>query len=218
MPAYVYKNEAGKRVPSVTTILKAVNFGMEGLIYWAWTVGRDGKDLNEARQKAADVGTIAHAAVEADIKGEEFDISAVPGVTDEMEVQIKRCLESWFRWREQNNLTLLDAELQLVSEEHQYGGTMDIAAIYGDQRRVILDLKTGGKCYPDHLCQIVAYAKLYEEHNPGKPISEYHLIRLGKEDGSFHHHAFVDLANAWEMFLLARRAYDLAKPLKKQVG
>ena len=218
MPAIIYKNKAGKRVPSVTTILKMLGWSTDGLIYWAWKVGADGMDLNEARHKAADVGTVAHGAIEAEIKGEDFPLDLVPGLTSEMKKQVGVCMDSWHRWRDQNNLSLLDAELRLVSEEHQYGGTMDIAAIYGEQRRVILDIKTGGSIYPDHLCQIVAYAKLYEEHFPDKPISEYHLIRLGKEDGSFHHHAYVDLDNAWEVFQHALAIYRLHKGLKKQAS
>ena len=217
MPRIIYKNAEGKRVPSVTTILKMLGWSTEGLIWWAYKVGADGGDLNEARKGAADVGTIAHAAIEADIKNEDFSVELVPGCTDEMREQVGRCLESWFRWRQQNNLTMLSAELSLVSEEHQYGGTMDIAAIYGDQRRVIIDIKTGGSIYPDHLCQIAAYAKLWEEHHPDSPISEYHLIRLGKNDGSFHHHAYVDLDDAWLTFLSCRDIYDRHKRLKKMV-
>jgi len=218
MPPTIYKNAAGERVPSVTTVLKMLGWSTEGLVWWAYNVGRDGLDLNEARSKACNVGTAAHQAIENEIKDRVNLSDLGDEMSDEMLAQVETCMESWHRWRDQNNLTLINAEMRLVSEEMQYGGTMDIAAIYGDQRRVILDIKTGGSIYPDHLCQIVAYAKLYEEHFPGKPISEYHLIRLGKEDGSFHHHAYVDLDNAWEVFRHALAIYRLHKGLKKQAS
>jgi hypothetical protein len=54
----------GTRVPSVTTIIG--RFKESGaLIHWAWSIGRAGKDYREERDKAADAGTMAHAAVAA---------------------------------------------------------------------------------------------------------------------------------------------------------
>ena len=54
----------GTRVPSVTTVLG--RFKESGpLIHWAWGLGIQGKDYREERDKAADAGTLAHAAVAA---------------------------------------------------------------------------------------------------------------------------------------------------------
>ena len=64
-----YLADGTTRVPSVTTITGRFK-DSGGLIYWAWQQGVDGKDFREERDKAAEAGSLSHAMVEADIKGQ----------------------------------------------------------------------------------------------------------------------------------------------------
>ena len=64
--------EDGKRVPGVTTILGRFKES-GGLIQWAYNCGRDGIDMNAARDNAANAGALAHALIDADIHGADAD-------------------------------------------------------------------------------------------------------------------------------------------------
>jgi len=66
------------RIPGCTTVIGRFKES-GGLIYWAWDQGRQGLDFRETRDKAADAGTLAHAMVEADIRGTaQPDLSQYP--------------------------------------------------------------------------------------------------------------------------------------------
>jgi hypothetical protein len=45
------------------------------LIHWAWALGKDGKDYRAERDKAADIGTLAHFMCEAFLNGFVCDLS-----------------------------------------------------------------------------------------------------------------------------------------------
>ena len=212
----LYKNKNGERVPSVTTILGNLGWSKDALCYWAWNLGMQGINYREKSGDACDVGTIAHGYVEAQIKGEEYDIQSF-GLDEEKEKLVENCIDAWNRWRDQSTLEIIASEKPLVSEAYQYGGCLDAAAI--SSKRSILDLKTGNGCYPDHICQVVAYAKMWTENFPDQPIEEIHIVRLGKEDGSFHHHNFAmdALGPAWESFLAALTLHKNKKILSKMI-
>lgn len=215
MPAKIYKTADKKRVPSVTTILNNLGWGKEGLIHWAHQVGLDGVDLNEARSKAADVGTVTHEMIHADVTGQAApDVSGFP---QEMQDQCGRAFTAWVEWRELHKIEVIAAEQSLVSEEHRFGGTFDVVLDVGV--RTLMDFKTGAGIYPDQLAQVAGYGILWNEHHPDNPIERYQLLRLGKEDGSFHWHSWPAEAiqNAKECFFLSLRIHNLAKVLKKQV-
>lgn len=221
-PKIIYKNSAGKRLPSVTTILGQLGWSREGLMYWSWSLGCEGIDYRDARKAAADVGTYSHSAIEADIKGEAFDLDELP-ISDEDKGYVAEAWEAYRGWAAQTSLEPVAAEVSLVSEKLQFGGTMDVVALQprkdSDKQTCILDLKTGGGPYPDHLLQIAAYGMLWNESHPDRPIEAYHLLRVGKTDGSFHHHMWPAprMRIAQQAFQLTREIYTLHATLKKMV-
>jgi hypothetical protein len=66
MPAIIYKNKDGQRIPSVTTVLNQWGIKTQPLIYWAYKKGEEGKPLYEKEE--AEVGTLAHMMLEYYIK------------------------------------------------------------------------------------------------------------------------------------------------------
>src|SRR5437016_14335006 len=74
-PKSGYVNAAGKKVPGCTTILNRWKES-GGLIQWAFNCGRDGIDLNQARDRAADAGTCTHEMIDAHLHGRKFDRNA----------------------------------------------------------------------------------------------------------------------------------------------
>lgn len=112
-------------------------------------------------------------------------------------------------------------EMNLVSEKYQYGFTIDIV---GHLAKIlsIVDIKTANGTYPDHLVQGAAYQKGWNEvmaaiGHPEYQVSDFHLLRLGKNDASFHHHRWADLEDEWGAFLEARSLHERHKRIKKRV-
>ena len=105
-----------------------------------------------------------------------------------------------------------------MSERHRYGGTPDAIGVVNNQL-VLLDWKTSNGIYADHLIQLAAYGHLWNENYPDQPITGgFHLLRFSKQKGDFGHHHFAALDEAWEQFLLFRRAYDINKILKARAA
>lgn len=215
MPArryYVEVDGKNVRVPGVTTITKQLGWSSGGLMYWAWQNGYDGLTLDEARANAVGVGVVAHAMIEADVR--ELPTPSLNELSEEMRQQVHRTMTAWNRWRDNYGFKVIGSEQSLVDADLMYGGTFDLVLV-GD-RRGLVDYKTGNAVYPDHLCQLVAYGKLWNKANPDEPIDEYHLLRLSKDDGSFHHHCWeaVALGRAWDAFTYALELYRIEKKLK----
>jgi hypothetical protein len=222
MPANMYKTNDNKRVPSVTTILGNLGWSSGALMYWAWQQGIEGKNFRETASKAADVGTLAHYGVEADVKGQEFDVDKIEDLTDEDREMVRRCLNAYYKWKKMTSMEMLHSEVLLVSEEHRFGGQLDICALAmdgDDSRRAIIDYKTSNAVYESHIIQIAAYGILWNEHHPDEPIEEYHLLRTGKDNASFEHR-YWEAGPKWDAgpvrsFLLARELHELKKKMKR---
>ena len=212
MPANIYKNKAGKRVPGVTTVIGSnLGWSKGGLMHWAWMEGIEGRDYKDTRDKAADIGTIAHAMVEADLTGKNWpDLVDARGADDEMLGKATAAYGAFNEWAQGSKFTLLQSEHLLVSEKYQFGGQIDIAAVQG--KRAIIDLKTSNAVYEDHKIQIAAYGELWNENYPDKLIEAYYILQLGK-DGSFTYHYYPNMDNAFRAFVLLRELHDLKKKL-----
>lgn len=210
MAARVYRNAKGERVPSVTTILGVWGNNKQALIYWAWKQGDAGIPLHEKPE--ADIGTIAHAMIDADIKGKDIDLEQYP--VEQVE-QAQQCFANWETWKDQHNFRPFESEISLVSEEYQFGGTIDNVSFI-DNKLSICDIKTGKEVYEDAIVQIGAYRVLWDENFPDFPITGgSHLLRLGKEIAMFSYNFYQEFPGAWDAFLHLWALYDLGKEIKK---
>lgn len=215
MPAHRYFiEEDGKkvRVPSFSSIKGQSGWGSNGLLYWAWKVGYDGQTLEEARQPACDIGTVAHAMVEADVKG--LPLPDLSSVAEPIRDGANKSFSSWLRWKQATTFELKAAEQSLVSTVHRYGGTFDMAIANG--KTSLVELKTSNGTYPENVLQLAAYGMLWDEHYPDNPIVEYHLLRLSKTSSSFHHASWLadQMEAPRKAFLHLRALYDLEKEVK----
>ena len=211
MPTAPYKNSAGVRIPSVTTILGRFKES-GGLLYWAWNCGRDGISMDSVKEKACTAGTITHQWIEDDLHGKELTVYR--DVKDDTYKQAENAYEQFKAWRKGFHVNVTHTEVSLVSEKYQFGGTLDGAAM--DGKRIILDWKTSNSIYSDYLVQCAAYAILWEE-NYGEAIDEAHILRISKDTADFEHRRFVGLDRAKELFKLYTAAYPLAKEMDKRV-
>ena len=211
-PKEGYRLKDGTRVPSVTTVISRFK-DAGGLIHWAWALGKEGKDYREERDKAADAGTMAHAAVEAWIHGQAFAFEGDAGVCE----KARKAFGAFLEWADQTQLKVTHTEVPLVSETYRFGGTFDALLVRG--KRSMSDWKSSNNCYPEYLVQVAAYGKLWEENNPDQPIEGgFHLLRFDKTYGDFHHHWWGELDRAWEAFLHLRSLYEINKELTKRAA
>ena len=172
-----YRNAAGAKVPGVTTVLGML--AKPALIHWAWSCGKDGLDYDAVSGRAKNVGTVAHALIEAHLHGEAVDLSEVaPAVA----LQAQDGRTRFQEWWDAQGLTLIAAEHQMVSERMQVGGTADFIAQRPDGTSVLGDVKTSSRIYDEHCIQAAVYAAMAEELG-GAPIDEVLVVRVGKEPG-----------------------------------
>lgn len=206
MATQPYFNKAGVRLPGVTTILGGFK-DPGALQYWAWQQGKAGIDYKKSMEKAASVGTIAHAKVEAFIRGKAFDASPYPpDLVEKAEIPFR----AFHEWAEGSKFKAVQSELPLISERYQFGGCLDAMLVNG--RLSLGDWKTSKAIYPEYWAQVAAYGILWEENFPEQPIEGgYHILRFSKEEGEFDHSWLASdnrrLLAARQMFLNHRDSY-----------
>jgi len=206
-PHTVYKNAAGKRVPSVTTVLGALakphllrwyaNEERAGILRYmesaglpmtakdleAWLPMSQGKPLPFAetkRDKAADLGTITHARIEAWLRQTTLDPGGIP---PDLYQRSAFGLNRFTKWWAEQFFTGVECERKLVSEALQVGGTADIVTLNA-VGAALVDIKTSKASkrwpYAENIAQVAAYAEMLEEADEA-PIRQVWLVRVGKE-------------------------------------
>jgi hypothetical protein len=202
----------GTKVPGVTSITYVLGWKVEGLIHWAYNVGRAGKDLDREREALTTAGSLCHAFAEADIKHTPRpDVSQLPA---EIVEKAEASFVGYLKWRESTRLELVVSEVPLVSERLRFGGRLDAVAVMDGEAGVV-DFKSAKALYPDTVVQVAAYRWLWNETHPDAPVKRGHVLRWNP-DGGFTHHALSDdaLAAGWESFQHCLALYDLKKRLK----
>lgn len=206
----VYKNKVGDRIPSVTTFLGVL--GKPALLKWAWQCGIDGIDYEKLRDNAGDIGTLAHYLIMCHIAKEEPDVSEYsPADLDKAQT----CIEKYFEWERGHDVEPLMLEEPLISETHQYGGTIDFFGLI-DQVPTLMDFKTSKGIYDEAIHQVSAYHQLLIEN--GYLVDHVKILRIGKNPEEGFEERGMDVARLdlhFKMFLTCKRVYDLRKLIKK---
>ena len=174
-PHITYKNSKEQKIVGVTTALNIL--AKPALIGWAYKSGRDGLELYESRDKAANVGTIIHARIMAHFLGYEIDNF---NISPEVWKLTDNSLLSFFEWARPRKLKPILVETPLVSDKYNYGGTPDV---YGemDDKLTLLDFKTGAGLYPEFFVQLAAYSKLLIENK--YPHEKIIILNIPKSEG-----------------------------------
>ncbi len=204
------------RVSGVTTVLGRFKES-GGLLQWAFQVGKSGAaTLYESRDVAADIGSIVHDWIQADVHGEP-----PPAIPPEFAERVNSAFGAYKEWFDGNRMEIVATEVPLVSEQYRYGGTIDAVARDGKGRLCLLDWKSSNAVYSDYALQLAAYRQLWNENATDESMlitdGGYHLCRFAKEHGDFEHRYWPDLSEAFEMFTLLVKAYDLDKQLRKRI-
>lgn len=194
MPRRDYRNAKGERLKGVTSVLQCL--AKPALIMWGYKQGLSGVPLYEKRDKAADAGTFAHLLVQHHLKG--LPEPSRDGLAKDIIDKAESCYIAFMDWEKAHSFKLIESEKELVSEEMQIGGTIDIGAIVNELG--IIDIKTGKDIYLEAWCQVAAYGRIWTENYPDNPIKGYHILRLGSE-GDFDHKYRPSLEDEFQIFL-----------------
>lgn len=158
----------GKRVPGVTTVLGVLD--KPALLGWAARTAADAaveacanglppddakevgrKAVFARRDKAADLGTRAHAMVESYFAGEEI----VATLTDPDDAKVYACAKRAIDHIEKTCTRVVLSETAYTSPMG-FGGTLDLV-VERDGKFLIADLKTGKGVHDEVVPQLAAY-------------------------------------------------------------
>ena len=213
-PHQEYILKSGEKVFGATTYTKLLP---KDLLEWVRGVTMRGKNYKEISKSAMLVGTCLHHHACRMITGvttrEELP------VTNEEAEAVAVAMRSWNSWWRENkhDLTPIACEIQLVSENHKYGGTIDLVAL---QQGVVtlFDWKTSGKLHKDYWVQMSAYQRLWAESFPDFPIERVTLVKIGKKPKEEGHESETRPAHEldvhWDIFtklLALGRALEATK-------
>jgi len=193
-----YKDSEGNVVPSVTSIIGSqLGWNKNALINWTKKLVAIGEDPEKVRDKSADIGTLAHYLIECDLKGLQPNIGDF-SINNLMLAQ--NAYNAFKKWWDDKNFKFYKSECVIVSEEYKYGGTIDLLA-RRENDIYLIDFKTSGGIYPEHLLQVSAYEYAYSQEI--EPIKEVYILQLSKQDDSFSEHYISreQLNLAFEAFL-----------------
>lgn len=123
------------RVPGASTIAKVEYSDPGGLMGWAAKLAREGKDHNEAKEFAAQSGSLVHKQLEALAANQKFD-------DRELDERAKGCCQAVAKWWVQHRPTIIESELHIGSVNHRYAGLLDQIVQFEDGRLGMVDLKT----------------------------------------------------------------------------
>jgi hypothetical protein len=148
-------------------------------VSWAFGVGQQRKNasLYEKVDKAANIGTIAHAILQERERGNEIDNS---NITPDNWAYALECVKSHDKWFEGMNIETIFVEKAFVSEQYRYGGTLDkYAMITGEE--TLIDYKSGKDIYDEYFFQLIAYCMLAIEN--GFPVKRAIIVNMPKTRG-----------------------------------
>lgn len=229
-PHQKYIGESGREYMGVTTYLSVI--AKPPLIDWAAKLEREkvleyleaGLPLPEARfhsikrDRAADLGTITHARIEAWLQGNEVDPD---GIDPDLYAKSENGLGRFRDWWDATGMTLLHSELQMVSDWLEFGGTADVLACDRDGRLCLVDIKTSKASrywpYDETLAQVAAYAELYIELYASK-VDRIMVWRVGTEPddpGQVYELTADERGYGWQVFGDAKSLFNNLAALQK---
>lgn len=202
----------GKRIPSVSDVLSGLGWDNERLMRWAADLGLEGIDYEDRRGKAADIGTCAHAMIDAYLHKRGMDTDLF---TPEVIEMARTPFRAYLSWAKAHRVDVLMTEQPLVSSALAYGGTPDAIVRIDRSQAVLLDFKTSNWLMPKHIIQVVAYLDLIAECLD-KHLLTAVLLRVGK-DGEFKTLTVEGetITQGREAFYHLLQLYKLKSPLEK---
>ena len=204
-----YSLERGEIVPGGSTISGLWPEGKRELAGWMVKQTKLGFDHNLVARRAAEEGTCTHYLAQCSIMSETPKLGTYP--PDIVKVA-KPSHKQFLKWLQNNDVITLGSELQMVSEKHRFGGTIDVLGILNGMLTVI-DIKRTMAIYTSHRIQLAGYCHMVAEVLK-IPVPDACIVRLTKAGTGYEALHYDNLDMEWEAFLLCRKMYDLMPQLR----
>ena len=149
-----YKAGPDLYVPSVTTILEAYP---KGAAFYEW-LKKHGEDSDNIRDEAGRRGSVVHQMTEVFDQGDTLELMDHDG-NPRYKLSEWAMLERYVDFRQRHPATIHAVELNMVSAELGYAGTLD-RVITIDGNTYLMDIKTSGAIHESYWYQQAAYLNL----------------------------------------------------------
>ena len=190
-----------KEYPSVTWI---ADHYPKGIGFYKWLADKGWDEAEGIKNAAGNKGSKVHQAVEDLLLGNEVTMEGeyrnAKGDMEELTLEEYECLMSFDEWFKEAKPKILQTELTLFNEEHNYAGTADfICEIDGE--RTLIDFKTSAQIWPSHKLQISAYKHaLPEEYSCEKTA----ILQLGYRKNKYKKWKLTPVEDHFDLFLASQ--------------
>ena len=219
--------------PSVTTICGLADFGKSTALS-AWSVNmclevlrerikadqiHGAQFLEEAfadakanyrnvKKKAADVGTLAHFALERWFANDPHFAPPLAGTP------VRACFDGAVNWWNSHAIKNVSTETVVYSRKHEFIGTFDNLSEIGGVLS-LLDYKSSKHVYATFVAQLAAYVLAYEEEHPVTRIEQAVVLQLAEDGAKPYIYNRRQLEDAQRAFLALLDLYRWEKALGK---
>lgn len=178
-----YLTTDGKKLPSVTTILKVMN--KPELVEWANMMGYKRQSVRKILDESAIIGTLVHYMIEQKCKKKPVPLY-LNKLAPEPDV-VLHCFKLFKNWyKDYGKPKFLYNELRLQNNE--IGGCIDSICKIGDDY-ILLDFKTSKKIYPSMFLQIAGYYILLKDVRPdiANKLTKVAVLTLPKKNKKYNY-------------------------------
>jgi hypothetical protein len=166
------------------------------------------------RDEKANIGTVAHAAIEAYIAGKPL-----PDLDDTN----RGCANAGLKFLKEWDVQVVHSEATVFSRTHGYAGTLDIIADLPSYGLTVIDFKTGKKPYPEVGLQLSAYANAdfigtLDGVEVPMPDVRCGMVVIMRPDGGYEPY-LVDIGqDQFDAFLHAKAIHEWTQGNHRVVG
>lgn len=170
----VYQNSSGHPVARVTEIISSM-IHSDTLMYWANSLGFKGIKYRDELNRAAQIGTVAHAAIEKFLKEKLCTNNNIPF----------QGFKLWYDIVTEN----MSLPITVIYVEHTmtcrwFGGTLDALLTIGN-KTYLIDFKTSNHVTYRYFIQLGAYRHMLREVE-GIEIDGVIVLQLDKSEPGFN--------------------------------
>ena len=200
-----YVNRFGQFVPRVTEILSFDGSATESLMGWANSLGFKRIRYSDARNEAANIGTIGHNAIEDFLRGESLDYTNM----------VVRAFQQWYMSITiKHKFEVISMEESLVCD--WFGGTYDLLCKING-KVFLVDFKTSNHITYKYFMQLAAY--IYMLNQKGIKVDGCIILQLSKTSPEYnefvldfsHNNDVVYMNNCMYAFFALVNAYYATK-------
>ena len=205
-----YRNAKGERIPGASTISNILS--KPQLVPWANKLGLNGIEVGKYVDGLADAGTLAHYLSECVFQGKERDSEIMDEYSKADLDRATVSFDKFMDWYSARKIAVVGSELQLVSENLQVGGTVDVIA-WVDGVFTLIDIKTSKALYgpgDDKWIQCAGYDLIAEENH--YLVDEVRILRLGRDaEEGFEYALMPHREDQRQLFRLCREVYEVRR-------